>query len=140
LTIYFRSQRNPDELAELRSIYQQARPTETRISEFGYAPLRQLRGAPEPAEQKRLRRIENSLIEATDATPSAETHHALGIFYLTLQDYPKAIKEFESAVKIADTNAKIHNDLGAVHFELSKTEPHEKKLEDLAQSLEEFTR
>ena len=51
LTIYFSSQGNPDELAELRSIYQQARPTETRISEFGYAPLPQLRGAPEPARK-----------------------------------------------------------------------------------------
>ena len=83
LTVYFRSRANPDELAELRSIYQQARPTETRISQFGYAPLSQLRGAPEPAEKNRLRRIENNLIEATEKTPSAETYHALGVYHLT---------------------------------------------------------
>jgi CHAT domain-containing protein/Tfp pilus assembly protein PilF len=140
LTIYFRNRRNPDELAELRSIYQQARPTETRISEFGYAPLSQLRGAPEPEEQNRLRRIENSLIEATEKSANADTYHALGVFYLTQQSYRKAIIEFESALKFADQNARIHNDVGAAYFEQSKTEHGAKKLEDLTQSLEEFTR
>jgi tetratricopeptide (TPR) repeat protein len=140
LTVYFSSRGNPDELVELRSIYQQARPTQTRISEFGYAPLTQLRGAPEPAEKNRLRRIENSLIEATEKSPSAETHHALGVFDLTQQKYPDAIREFESALKLGDKSAKTHNDLGAAHFELSKTVAKEKKLEELAQSLEEFTK
>lgn len=138
LAIYLTRRGNPDELAELRSIYQQSRPTETRISEFGYAPLTQLRGAPESVEKNRLRRIENSLIEATEKKPNAQTLHALGVFYLTQHDYQKAIKEFEAALKFAD-NAKIHNDLGAAHFERAKTEPEEKRLEDLAQSLEEFT-
>ncbi|MGZ8844177.1 MAG: tetratricopeptide repeat protein, partial [Pyrinomonadaceae bacterium] len=136
---YFMRKSNPDELAELRSIYQKERPTETRISEFGYAPLPQLRGEPVPADQKRLRRIEISLIEATEKNPNAETHHALGVFNLTQRKYTDAIKEFESALKFANKNAKIHNDLGAAHFERAKTEPKEKRLEDLAQSLEEFT-
>jgi len=138
LAIYLTSRDSPDALAELRSIYQQSRPTETRISEFGYAPLTQLRGPPPASEQNRLRRIENSLIEATEKRPNAQTNHALGVFYLTQRDYPKAIKEFETALRFAD-NAKIHNDLGAAHFERAKTEPKEKRLEDLAQSLEEFT-
>jgi tetratricopeptide (TPR) repeat protein len=140
LTVYFSRRNNPDELAELRSIYQQARPTETRISEFGYAPLAQLRGAPEPGEKNRLRRIENSLIEATEKTPNAQTHHALGVFYLTQQKHADAIREFEGALKFEDKSARIHNDLGAAHFELSKTVAKEKKLEDLARSLEEFTK
>jgi tetratricopeptide (TPR) repeat protein len=138
LAVYLSRRSNPDELAELRSIYQRTRPTETRISEFGYAPLPQLRGAPETAEKNRLRRIENNLIEATEKNPNAQTHHALGVFYLTQQDYAKAINEFEGALKLAD-DAKIHNDLGAAHFELAKTEPKDKRLEDLAQSLEQFT-
>lgn len=138
--IYFSRRDNPDELAELRSIYQQERPTETRISEFGYAPLAQLRGAPEEREKNRLRRIENSLTEATEKNSNAQTHHALGVFYLTQQKYADAIKEFESALKFADKNARIHNDLGAAHFELSKTAAKEKRLEDLARSLEEFTK
>ena len=139
LTVFFSRRGNPDELAELRSVYQRARPTETRISEFGYAPLTQLRGGPEAGDQKRLRRIENNLIDSAEKTPNAQTHHALGIFYLTQQKYRDAIKEFESALKTADKNAQIHNDLGAAHFELAKTEPKEKKLEELAQSLEEFS-
>jgi tetratricopeptide (TPR) repeat protein len=140
LTIYFSRQRSPDDLAELRSIYQKARPTESRISEFGYAPLPQLRGAVEPTERSRLRRIENNLSEATEKNPSAQTHHALGIFHLTQQQYPDAIKEFESALKFADKNAQIHNDLGVAHFELSKTLEKGKRFEDQARSLEEFTK
>ncbi|HEV7798777.1 MAG TPA: hypothetical protein VGO73_11505, partial [Pyrinomonadaceae bacterium] len=140
LVVYLSRKQNPDRLAELRSIYQQARPTETRLSEFGYAPLPQLRGAPEPAAKNRLRRIENSLIEATEKNPNAETLHALGVFRLTQQEYPDAIRELESAVKLADQNARIHNDLGAAHFELSKTKAREKNFEELAKSLEEFTK
>lgn len=139
LAVYLTKRGSGDELAELRSIYRQSRPTETRISEFGYAPLTQLRGAPEPVETNRLRRIENNLIEATENNPNGQTHHALGVFYLTQQEYPKAIKEFEAAIKFGD-NAKIHNDLGAAHFEQAKSEPKDKRLEDLAQSLEEFTK
>lgn len=138
LSVYFSQRRNPDELAELRSIYQRARPTQTRISEFGYAPLSQVRGAPDGADKNRLRRIENNLIEATEKKPDAQSHHALGVFSLTQQKYPDAIKELEIASKLAN-DAKIHNDLGAAHFELAKTESKEKGLEDLAQSLEEFT-
>jgi tetratricopeptide (TPR) repeat protein len=137
--IYFTRRSSPDELAELRAIYQQERPTETRIAEFGYAPLAQLRGASESRERNRLRRIENSLIEATEKTPNARTHHSLGVFFLTQQKYMDAIKEFESALKFADQDAKIHNDLGAAYFGLAKTSAPEKKLEALANSLEEFT-
>jgi len=139
LTVYLTRRASGDQLAELRSIYQQARPTETRISEFGYAPLTQLRGALESAEQNRLRRIENNLIEATEKTSNATTRHALGVFYLTQHDYPKAIKEFDAALKFGDA-AKIHNDLGSAYFERAKTEPEDKRLEDLAHSLEEFTK
>jgi tetratricopeptide (TPR) repeat protein len=118
--VYFSRRSNADELAELRSIYQQARPTEARISEFPYAPLSQLRGAPEAARPNRFRRIENNLIEAAEKKPNAQSHHALGVFYLTQEDYAKAIKEFEAALKFAD-DAKIHNDLGSAYFERAKT-------------------
>ena len=138
--VYFSRKTNADDLADLRSFYQQARPTETRISEFGYAPLSQLRGAPEPGDRNRLRRIENNLIEATEKTPSAQSHHALGIFFLTQEKYADAIKELAAAAALADQDARIHNDLGSAYFELAKTEPQEKKFKDLARSLEEFTR
>ncbi|HET6975411.1 MAG TPA: CHAT domain-containing protein [Pyrinomonadaceae bacterium] len=138
--VYLTRRSNTDEIAELRSIYGQSRPTETRIAEFGYAPLAQLRGAPEPQEQIRLRRIENSLIDARGKSPNADTHHALGVFYLTQQNYTLAIKELESALKFTDQNAQIYNDLGAAHFELSKADSHGRNREYLAQSLEDFTK
>lgn len=137
--IFFGRGSDPDELAELRTVYLRERPTETRISEFGYAPLSQLRGEPESRERNLLRRIENSLIEATEKTPNAQTHHALGVFLLTQQKYPDAVREFESALKFEDKSAKIHNDLGATYFELAKNSPREKRLEHLSRSLEEFT-
>lgn len=132
-------QRGADQLAELRSLYQQSRPTETRISEFSYAPLTELRGEPQAADQRRLRRIENNLLDALDKNPNAQNHHALGIFYLTQKNYPRAINELESALKLAANDGKIHNDLGSAYFELAKTETKEKKFQDLARSLEEFT-
>ncbi|HKO43698.1 MAG TPA: CHAT domain-containing protein [Pyrinomonadaceae bacterium] len=137
--VYFTRRSSPDHLAELRSIYQQSRPTQTRISEFGYAPLTQLRGAPEAGDERRLRRIENNLLDAAEQNPNAQTHHALGVYYLTQKNYREAIKEFENALKFAES-AQIHNDLGVAHFEFSKTAPPEKKLVELAQSLEEFTK
>lgn len=138
LAVYLNRRTNPDELAELHSIYRQARPTETRISAFDYAPLTQLRGAPEAADQRRLRLLEIKLLEAAQTTPNAQNLHALGVFHLTQQKYADAIKEFESALKLADKSAQIHNDLGVAHFELAKV-AKDKNLEDLAQSLEEFT-
>jgi CHAT domain-containing protein len=137
LVVYFSRRPSSDDLAELRTIYRQARPTETRISEFDYAPFSQLRGAPAPSETNRLRRIENNLIESTEKSASPQAHHALGIFYLTQRDYRKALTELESAARLADSDARIHNDLGSAHFELAM---NERKLEDLNQSLEEFTK
>ncbi len=138
--VYFTRKSNTDDLAELRSIYKQGRPTDARISQFDYAPLPQLRGAPEPAEQRRLRRLENNFIEATENNPSAQTYHALGVFHVTQTKYKEAISDLQNALKFAPNDARIRNDLGVAHFELSKTGPAEKKLEELAQSLEEFTK
>ena len=101
--------------------------------------MTQLRGAPEAGDERRLRRIENNLLDALEQNPNAKTHHALGVFYLTQKNYQNAIQEFESALKFAES-AQIHNDLGVAHFELSKTAPPEKKFVELAQSLEEFTK
>jgi len=138
--IYFGKKKGTDDLAELRSIYQQSRPTETRLAEFAYAPFTELRGATEPAQQSRLRRIENNLIEATLKSSSAETHHALGVFNLTQRKYDEAVKEFEAALKFAPGSARIQNDLGVAHFERFKNVTKERRLADLAQSLERFTR
>lgn len=130
---------SPDDLAELRSIYGKERPTEARISEFNYAPVAQLRGEAEEREKTRLRRIELSLIQAMEKNPNAQSHHALGVFYLTQRKYPDAIKEFEAALKTAPQDAKLHNDLGSAYFEQAKASPQSKNFESLAKSLDEFT-
>src|SRR6185503_18498506 len=139
-TIYLSRQPRVDDLAELRSIYRQARPTESRISNFDYAPLSQLRGSPEAGELRSLRRIENNLNDATEKNSNARSHHELGVFFLTQQKYPDAIKELETALKFDERNAQIHNDLGVAHFEQSKMLGREKKFEELGGSLEEFTK
>jgi CHAT domain-containing protein/TolA-binding protein len=137
---FYLQRRNADSLAELRSLYSESRPTETRISEFAYAPLTQLRGAPDASDERRRRVLENTFINAVQENPSAQTHYALAVFNLTEQRYPEAIKEFQNALKFAPADAKIHNDLGSAYFELAKTEPNEKKLQDLSRSFEEFSK
>lgn len=137
--VYFGGRGRADELAELREIYRRERPTETRISEFDYAPLTQTRGAAEAAERNRLRRVENSLIEAVERSPGARTRHALGVFKLTQGKHDEAVEEFRAALKFAPRDARIHNDLGAAYFELAKVAPRERRLEAIARSLEEFT-
>lgn len=137
--IYFNRSGRPDELAELRAIYQKERPTETRISDFGYAPLTQLRGAAERTEKNRLRLIQNRLIEDAEKSPDAGTHYALGAFYLTQHEYRDAIREFESALKFDGKSAKIHNDLGATFYELAMASPEKQRFENLGRALEEFT-
>jgi tetratricopeptide (TPR) repeat protein len=80
------------------------------------------------------------LIQATEKSPNAETHHALGVFKLTQQQYDDAISEFAAALKAGGNSAPLHNDLGAAHLELAKSGGKEKRLEHLAQSLEEFAK
>lgn len=137
--IYFSRSGRTDELAELRAVYDKERPTEARIHGFGYAPLTQLRGAPEQQEKNRLRLIQNRLIEATEKSPGLTTHHALGAFYLTQHEYADAIKEFESALKFDGKSAKVHNDLGTAYYELAMASAGGKRFENLARALEEFT-
>lgn len=130
---------NDNELAELKKIYAKERPTETRISEFDYAPLTVTRGAAEEREKSKLRRIENNLSEAVEKNPSAKTHYALGVFYLLKQNFSEAAKEFENALKFDEKNAKIHNDLGAAYFGLSNYGEKSKKRENLMRANEEFS-
>ncbi len=140
LTYFFINRQNTSELAELKSIYNKERPTETRISEFDYAPLVVTRGEAEEREKNKLRRIENGLIEAVEKNPSAENHHALGVFYLTQRKFGEAIDELGKAVKLNEKDARIRNDSGSAYFELAKSGAKEIKLENLARANEEFSK
>lgn len=139
LSIFLINRGQTDEIAELKSIYKQERPTETRLSEFDYAPLIVTRGAAEEREKSKLRRIENELLETAEKNPSAENLQKLGVFYITQRKFDDAIKKLEIAVKLDEKNAKLRNDLGAAYFEKSKTQPNEQKLETLARALENFS-
>lgn len=137
--VYFVRRGDADELAELRSIYRQERPTEARMSDFGYAPLTQLRGATETPEQNRLRIVENKLRMAQETSQNAQNSYALAYFLLTQGKLTEAIREFETTLKLGGRSARVHNDLGVAYFELAKASPKEKRFELLARSLEEFT-
>lgn len=131
--------KNADELAELKTIYKNERPTETRISDFDYAPLMVTRGETEEREKSKLRRIENSLLEAVEKNPSAENLHALGIFNLTQKRLADAIDALEKAVKADAKNAGYQNDLGAAFLEFAGTDKT-KKTENLARANEAFSK
>lgn len=137
--VYFGRRDGADELAELRAMYGRERPTETRISDFDYAPLAQLRGGPEERDKNRSRRMENDFIKRVEEHPGARTHQALGVFRLTRREYADAVREFESALKFDPKSARLHNDLGAAHFELAKASARERRFEELSRALEEFT-
>lgn len=138
--VYFVVRRgDTDGLAELRAIYARERPTEPRMSGFGYAPLTQLRGAAQTREANRLRIVENELRSKKETSPNAQSSYALGYFLLTQGNFTDAISEFETALRLGDESARVHNDLGAAYFELAKASPKEKRFELLSRSLEEFT-
>ena len=138
--VFFLNRQNGDEFADLKSVYQQERPFEPRIAGFEYAPLAVTRGAAEEREKNKLRRIENTLLEAVEKNPSAENHHALGVFYLTQRKFEDAIKELEQAVKADEKNAQLNNDLGVAFLEFADGGDPNRKLENLARANEAFSR
>jgi len=129
-----------DELAGLREIYARERPTETRVSGFGYAPHAQLRGDAEARDERRLREIENLLLNEGERRPGARAHHRLGVLYLLRRKLPEAVRELEAAARLDGRDARIRNDLGSAYFETAKVSPRERRYEALGRALEEFTR
>lgn len=137
--VYFGRGDGPGEMAALREIYKQGRPTEARIAGFAYAPLAELRGEPGAGDAGRLRGIEIKLLDAAEKSPGARSRRELGEFYLTQRKYEDAAREFESALKFDGGDARTHSDLGAAYFELAKSSAKERRLELLSRSLEELT-
>lgn len=129
-----------NELADLKAIYAKERPTESRISGFDYAPAVTTRGVAEEREAARLRRIELTLIEATERTSTAASFHSLGIFYLTQQKFAEATGALERSLKIEPKNAQALNDLGSISFERAKTEADSARFKTLSTALENFSK
>ncbi|MEQ1922434.1 MAG: CHAT domain-containing protein [Pyrinomonadaceae bacterium] len=128
------------ELADLKAIYTTERPTESRISDFEYAPVVTTRGAAEDREAARLRRIELKLMEKAESTPTVVSFHALGVFYLTQQKFPQAIEALGRSLKIDPKNARALNDLGSTYFERARNEPDEQRFRTLSTALENFSK
>lgn len=141
VSIFILTRSNSAELAELQSIYQKERPTESRISSFEYAPQITVRGNTETdANKNKLRLIETKLLEAVEKNPTAKNFHALGVFYLTQAKFSDAIKNLEKPVELEKTNAKFYNDLGSAYFEFAKSGERSTKLENLARANESFSK
>jgi CHAT domain-containing protein len=105
-------------LAALQSAFREQRPVEARISGFGYAPTPEQRGGgPGRVDGIQLKRADSKLHDAVSDAPGADTHHALGKYYLATRDFDRAMEQFEAALKFDPQNARIHSDLGAALLE-----------------------
>lgn len=110
-------------LVALNSAYREQRPTETRITKFGYAPYSVTRGTgSDKVDGLERQKAERYLLDAVHDYPGPKSFHALGKFYLAGKDFDKAIAQFEQAAKGDPNNAQIYSDLGAALLELGKLE------------------
>ena len=127
-------------LIALNKAYQSERPVESRISDFDYAPLRNIRGnESEKVDKNQLELAKMTALRAATDNPSAENLHALGRVYLAETNFPAAIEQLEKAARLAPDNAKLHNDLGVAYLESEKSKT-ERNFEDVAKANEEFGR
>lgn len=142
---YLRQSEVDRSLIALNAAYSQQRPTESRITQFNYAPFVATRG-PEinNVNEPERQRAEFMLLEALNKTPNADVRHALGKVYLAKKEPDRAIEQFEAALKSDPNNTQIYADLGAAWLEkgktkLDKTAPKPesgKGMEELGRSLE----
>lgn len=141
ISIFILTRQDSAEIAELQTIYQKERPTESRISSFEYAPQITVRGNTETdANKNKLRLIETKLLEALDKNSTAKNYHALGVFYLTQAKFTDAIQNLEKSLELEKTNAKYYNDLGSAYFELAKNGEKSQKFENFARANEAFSK
>jgi CHAT domain-containing protein len=62
------------------------------------------------------------LFAAFDADPSAESRHALGLYYLAERQYDRAIDHLQMALQSGKESSQFHNDLGVALFEKGRGE------------------
>lgn len=140
--VVWRSFQNRSEVNEgliaLQSAYRDQRPIEARISGFGYAPLLEQRGGEPKADYVQLDRAERRLSDAVSDNPSADTHHALGKYYLAQHQFDKAIDQFEAALKLDPQQARVHSDLGAALLERGKSRNPDLERDEGVQEIKEF--
>jgi CHAT domain-containing protein/Tfp pilus assembly protein PilF len=127
---YFYSRASETEvaMASLNRAYQTARPFESRITDFDYAPFGTVRGGNDGGGEGKDRinlierdRAERVLLDDVTRRQNAENLHALGRLYLAKGMFDRAVEQFQKAQTFAPANAEIPSDLGAALFEKNKT-------------------
>jgi CHAT domain-containing protein/tetratricopeptide (TPR) repeat protein len=131
-------------LVALQSAYREQRPVEARITDFGYAPALQQRGGGAKIDYVQRDRAASLLLGAVAERPSADSHRALGQYYLTANQYEQALGQLRAALGLDPGDAKSHSDLGAALLEAGKAErlagDESKSLEHFAEALGHFDR
>lgn len=109
-------------LAELRLAYKGARPLNSRIAGFDYAPSPATRG---PADKKldslELRRATGMLEEAVADKRTAQSLYGRGKAYLAEGKFQDAINAFEEAARMGPVTAVLMSDLGAAQMEAAES-------------------
>ena len=124
-------------MEELKRVHKDRRPTEARLTEFDYAPWSVLRSEDNNQGPGRLSSTyaERILLDAIHNNPSAESYHALGVFYMTERRFDEALAQFEVSANYASPSARLHSDWGAVLLEKGK---EDRSNGDLDKSTEGF--
>jgi CHAT domain-containing protein/Flp pilus assembly protein TadD len=112
-------------LTALNNAFREQRPTEARMTGFGYAVSNVTRGGRADnqtavADYLQLEEAEVLLRKAAREKEGAETLHALGKFYLAKREFDKAIEQFEKALTYNQDDTQTHSDLGAALVEKLK--------------------
>ena len=143
---YLRQRPMSKGMLALKEAYPNERPTESRISEWNYAPPAPItRGAAGVnTDYVALDRAKALIQLEANEHPSARSYHDLGRLYLAEREFEKAIDQFERALKLDPENAQVHSDYGAAQLELGKADALKgergKSLEGFAKSLEHLNR
>jgi CHAT domain-containing protein len=96
-------------------------PIEGRIAGFKWPPHRATLGGQSRAADEILLDRANALSqEAVAASGNADSHRALGQYYLAIRELDKAIRELEKALESDPKNAELNSDLGAAYLERAR--------------------
>jgi CHAT domain-containing protein len=121
-------------LKALNNAFREQRPTEARITGFGYAVSNVTRGGkagnqPAATDSLQLDEADVVLRKAAREKEGAETLHALGKLYLAKRELDKAIELFEKALTYNPNDARTHSDLGAALVEKLKNSGNQNREE-----------
>jgi tetratricopeptide (TPR) repeat protein len=141
-------------MSALNQAYREGRPVEARITGFSYAEFKsayqrggQADGGDKVQELKpdylALERAKRSLSGANPGSSDPAVLHALGKYYLTQQEFDRAIEQLEKALVYDPNNARLHSDLGAAllgRVERDRFMTGRRSSEDVAACLEHLNR